>query len=124
MGQKDYARADRIAAQLQRELSTIISRDMSDPRLGRISLSAVEVSRDLAHAKVFITAPDVEQAQTAVAVLTKASGYLKRQLGERMVLRILPHLKFVHDASLERALHVSQLIDTAIADDEAKHGQS
>ena len=123
LGQKDFSRTDRIAEQLRRELSTLIIRRMNDPRLERVSISAVEVSKDLAHAKVFVTAEDIERAQTAVTVLTRARGYLKRHLAEQLVLRTLPSLKFVHDASLERAMQVSRLIDTAIAEDESKHGQ-
>jgi ribosome-binding factor A len=122
MGHKEFGRTQRIGQQIRRELAEILSRQVSDPRLERLVISAVEVSKDLAYAKVFFTVPNSEGVRAALDALKGAGGYLKHQLADRLRMRVLPAIRFVHDASLENALKLSELIDTAIADDEQKGG--
>src|SRR5690554_4776367 len=82
---KDYSRTQRIGYQMQRELASLIQREVKDPRLVFITITAVEVSRDLSHAKVFITVMDKDDDQDAVKInlriLNDASGFLRMQLG-------------------------------------------
>lgn len=121
---KDFPRSRRVADQLQRELADIIRQEIKDPRVGLITITSVEVTNDLEHAKIFVTsltATDAPSPHEAVlAALRRATGYMRSQLAHRMKLRLMPQLSFVYDDSTERGMHLSQLIDQAIADD-AKH---
>ncbi len=113
---KDYARTDRIAEQVQRELAELVRLELKDPRVHMVTLTGVEVARDYSHAKVFYTT--LEGSGKAVQEgLEHASGFLRSQLAHRMKLRITPQLHFVYDASVERGAHLSQLIDQAVASD-------
>ncbi len=121
---KDFPRSRRVADQLQRELADIIRQEIKDPRVGLITITSVEVTNDLEHAKVFVTSLKTTDAVTDHAAvlngLRRASGYMRNQLAHRMKLRLVPQLGFVYDESIERGMHLSQLIDQAVADD-AKH---
>ena len=87
---------------------------------GVITITGVEVTNDLEHAKVFVTALGSGDHQAVLTGLRRASGFLRSQLAHRMKLRIVPQLSFEYDESVERGMHLSQLIDQAIAED-AKH---
>lgn len=116
---KDYARTERIAEQVQRELAELIRLEVKDPRIRMLTLTGVEVARDYSHAKVFYTTLEGENKAVQQG-LERASGFLRSQLAHRMKLRVTPQLHFVYDASVERGSHLSQLIDQAIASD-AQH---
>ena len=120
---KGYARTDRIAEQIQREVAQLLRLDVKDPRVRMITLTGVEVTRDYSHAKVFYTALDGESAAVQQG-LEHASGYLRTQLAHSMKLRIMPQLHFVYDPSIERGAHLSQLIDQAVASDKTLHSPS
>ncbi|MCO6413544.1 MAG: 30S ribosome-binding factor RbfA [Thiogranum sp.] len=114
---RDFPRTRRVGEQLQRELATLIRDEIRDPRLGLVSISAVEVSRDLSHAKVFFsTLGSDQQADDSLAVLEGAAGYLRRLLGQRMTLRNVPQLHFRQDHSLADGARLSALIDSAVRD--------
>ena len=115
---KEFSRSRRVGEQMQRELAQLIQQEIKDPRIGFVTVSAVDLSRDLSVAKVFISTLNKEQDVSEVlAVLTKASGFLRRELGRRMKTRIIPELRFVHDISIERGSELSALIDQAVASD-------
>ena len=115
---RDFPRTRRVGEQLQRELATLIRDEISDPRIGMVSVSAVEVSRDLSHAKVFFSTLGSEaQAQASLEVLQGAAGFLRRLLGQRLKMRSVPQLHFKPDHSLEQGAHLSSLIDSAIRAD-------
>ena len=120
MGVKEYARTQRIAQQLRREMGDILARQISDPRLERVTISAVQVSKDLAYAKVLFTLPKADDAPAVRAAFKGAAGFIRRQLAERLRMRSLPALRFIHDESLENALKLSELIDVAVAKDHEK----
>jgi ribosome-binding factor A len=113
---KDYARTDRIAEQIQRELAQMIRLEVKDPRVKKVTLTGVEVTNDHAHAKVFYTSLDGD-SQDLLQGLERAAGFMRSQLAHAMKLRITPQLHFVYDASVERGAHLSQLIDQAVASD-------
>ena len=114
---KDYARTDRVAEQILRELAELVRLQVKDPRVRMITLTGVEVTRDYGHAKVFYTT--LQGANNLVQQgLERASGFLRSQLAHAMKLRITPQLHFVYDASVERGAHLSQLIEQAIASDQ------
>ena len=118
---QEYSRTQRVADQIQRELAALIQGEVKDPRVGMATVSAVEVSRDLSHAKVFVTIlngdEDQQEITESVKALNNASGFLRSQLGQRMKLRIVPTLRFHFDDSLSRGNYLSNLIDQARASD-------
>jgi len=117
---KDYSRTQRIGDQMQRELAQLIRREIKDPRVGLVTITAVEVSRDVGHAKVFITVmgPDsAEDIAQNIKVLNDAAGFLRMQLGKAMKLRSVPQLHFHYDESVLRGAHLSALIERAVAED-------
>lgn len=115
---RDYPRSRRIAEQVQRELSDIIRVELKDPRVGMITITDVEVTTDIAHARVYFTVlgegPRIDEATTG---LNHAAGYLRSELSQRLKLRVVPQLHFEYDPSVERGIRLSQLIDAAVADD-------
>jgi ribosome-binding factor A len=113
---KDFARTDRIAEQLRRELAELIRLEVKDPRVKKVTLTGAEVTNDHAHAKVYYTSLDGGSAQLQQG-LERAAGFLRSQVAHAMKLRITPQLHFVYDESIERGAHLSQLIDQAVASD-------
>jgi ribosome-binding factor A len=113
---REFPRTRRVGEQVQRELAGLVHEEIKDPRLGMVSISGVEVSSDLAHAKVFISVLGDDAAVTAsVRVLNNAAGFLRRRLGARMRLRVVPRLKFFHDRSLAEGARMDALINAAIS---------
>lgn len=122
---REFTRAERVADALQRELAVLIREEMGDPRVNFVNITAVDVSRDLAAAKVYVNYVEArEKAERAagVKVLNGASGFLRTKLAKRMQLRIVPSLKFIYDDSGRRGQELSALIDTALAAD--KHNET
>jgi ribosome-binding factor A len=118
---RDFPRSRRIAEQIQRELSDIIRVELKDPRVGMITITDVEMTPDNAHAKVFFTVLGQQsRIDEAASGLQHASGYLRSQLAQRIKIRVVPQLHFEYDASVERGIRLSQLIDAAVADDKKR----
>ena len=108
-------RQARIADQIQRSLAEVIRLELRDPRVGMITLTGVEVSRDKSHAKVFFTVLGAESAvRDAAEGLARAAGFLRSALAHRLSTRSVPALHFEHDESVERGIRLSQLIDEAV----------
>jgi len=115
---KDYPRSRRIAEQVQRELSDVIRLELKDPRVGMITITDVEVTPDHKLAKVFFTVlGDETRIEETARGLNHATGFLRSQLAHRFEMRSVPQLEFVYDASVERGVRLSHLIDSAVADD-------
>jgi ribosome-binding factor A len=105
---------------MQRELSELIRREVKDPRVGLVTITAVDVSRDLGHAKVFITVMGQDGADAVpktLKALTSAASFLRLHLGRVMQLRSVPQLHFHFDESVSRGAHLSALIERAVAED-------
>jgi len=123
----DSSRRQRVADQIQKELAGLIQREMKDPRLGMVTVSAVDVSRDLAYADVYITIlgknDDDERKQT-LGILTRGGGFLRSKLARAMKLRIVPTLRFRYDESIERGVHLSNLIEDARKKDQGSSSSS
>ena len=116
---KEYSRTQRVADQIQRELAQLIQQELKDPRLGMITVTAVSVSREFEHAKVYVTMLDGDR-KGALKVLHKAAGFLRRELAHRMKLRSTPQLHFVYDASIEHGTRLTGLIDAAVAQEQSE----
>lgn len=115
---REFSRTRRVSEQIQRELSVLIQEEIQDPRLGLVSVSGVDISRDLAHAKVyFSTLGDSGKARESLQVLAGATGFLRHMLGKRLALRAVPQLHFHIDASLQEGARLSALIDAAVQAD-------
>ena len=119
---RDFSRTLRVADQIQRELADLVQNEIKDPRVRQITITAVEVTRDYSNAKVFYTTLcNTEENVLVEKGLEHAKGFLRTHLAHRMKLRITPQLHFVFDASVERGVRLSKLIDDAIAQDKATH---
>ena len=116
-------RAQRVADQIQRELADLIRNEVKDPRVGRVTITQVDVSPDLAHAVVHFThLAGKEHGAEAVAALSRTAGFLRSELSHRLNLYSVPQLRFAYDDSIESGMRLSQLIDAAVAADK-KHSQ-
>jgi ribosome-binding factor A len=112
---KSFSRADRVSEQIRRDLAEIIQTELKDPRVGMISLTAVELTPDYAHAKVFFTTLEASHLPEIERGLSRAAGFLRHELGRRIHIHTLPELRFIHDDSLEKGASLSRLIDEATA---------
>jgi ribosome-binding factor A len=112
---REFSRNQRLGNQIQRALSEFLRSEVKDPRLENVSLTAVELSRDLGVAQVYFSLLDPAQdVAPAAAGLQSAAGFLRSRLGRAIKVRHIPELRFVHDDSAKHAAHISQLIDKAI----------
>jgi ribosome-binding factor A len=111
---KEFQRSSRVAEQLQRELAGLIGRVLEDPRAGLVTVTAVEVSKDLAYARVFIsTLGETLPRAELISTLQNASGFMRHELGKELRLRIMPELRFQYDETQERAAKLEALIARA-----------
>jgi ribosome-binding factor A len=107
----EHKRADRIADLILKELAEVLLRRVKDPRLTDITLTNVEVSPDLRHAKVYYSLlGDDEKRSKAAVGLESARGFVKRELGKRLQLRRIPDISFYFDLSLEHGSHIDRLL--------------
>ncbi len=113
---KEFSRTQRVADFLQQELAGLIQFEVRDPRVGMVSITDVEVSRDLAHARVFVTVlgkDTADEAADSLAALNRAAGFLRTQVARGSKARTTPSLKFYFDDSVGRGRYLSGLIDRA-----------
>ena len=131
---KEYSRTQRVADYIQRELAALIQHEIRDPRVGMVSITGVNVSRDLGYAKVFYTVlgcDTEEDARESTEVLNKAAGFLRSQMSRDSNMRRLPQLKFYFDSSVGQGRHMEDLIrraadadrDLGLRDDESGEGE-
>lgn len=114
---REFSRSDRISSQIQREMAELIRTHAKDPRLGMVTVSEVEVSRDLSVAKVYVTFLGArEPAADCVELLAALTPALRRELGRRLRIRVLPELRFLYDDSIERGMHMDALLDQVAQD--------
>jgi ribosome-binding factor A len=109
-----YKRSDRVNSLLQRELGTLISEELRDPRIAFPTVTAVEITPDLRSARVHVSVlGDEEASEKTMKALEDAKPFLRRELGSRTDLRFVPELTFVHDRSAEQAVRISALLREA-----------
>ena len=115
-------RVERLNSFLRQEISDLIQRYVKDPRLGTfVSITAVEITKDMRYAKVFISryGTDLEKADT-IKALESASGYIRHELGERMKTRRIPELSFRLDNTMEKADKVLRIIDEIVSEEKTE----
>lgn len=115
------SRQSKLAEQIRRELSVLIQMEIRDPRLGMVTVSAVELSRDYAYAKIYFTVFEEDKVADSLGVLEASAGFLRKQLSSRISMRSLPKLTFYYDESVARGRKLSSLIETAVTQDKQKH---
>lgn len=123
--QTGFGRTDRIADVIQHELAKLIRDEVRDPRVGLVNITGVEISRDLSHAKVFVTQVglDDRKAEQMVEVLNGAAGFLRTQLSKTLSIRTTPKLKFHFDESSRNGQRLSALIDQALDHDKQRRAR-
>lgn len=119
---KEYSRTQRVADYLQRELAALIQHELRDPRIGMVSITGVNVSRDMGHAKIYFTvlgSDSGEDASESSEALNKAAGFLRSQISRDSNMRSVPQLRFYFDSSVGRGRELEDLIRKAAQADRA-----
>ncbi|MCH8336427.1 MAG: 30S ribosome-binding factor RbfA [Proteobacteria bacterium] len=118
---REFSRNQRLGAQLRRILSEVIRFESKDPGVADLTLTAVELSKDLSVAKIYFSLlnPD-DDPKLALDGLQRASGFLRRRLGNELTVRHVPELRFVHDDSVAHGVQISRLIDDATDADSSR----
>ena len=111
---REFTRNQRLGAQMLRTLSELLRFETKDPGLADVSLTAVDLSRDLSVARIYFSLlnPD-DDPQPALDGLKRASGFLRSKLGSALMVRHVPELRFLHDDSIAHGVEISRLIDDA-----------
>ena len=109
-------RTVRISEEMKREISAIIQSELKDPRLSRlISVTNVNVTKDLRYAKVYVSIMgNDEEKKNALEGLKSAAGFIRREVGHRIQLRYTPEVQFELDNSIEHGAYISKLINDAV----------
>lgn len=120
----EFSRTQRLGEQIQRDLATLIQRELKDPRLGMVTVNFVTLSKDLSYADINVTVlvPDdaPERIAASLAILNQASTFLRTELGRGLKVRKVPHLRFHYDDSLKRGADINALIHQARAKDQGR----
>ncbi|MGB4337458.1 MAG: 30S ribosome-binding factor RbfA [Bacillota bacterium] len=104
-------RLDRVRATMREEISSILQKDLKDPRLGFATVVDVEVSGDMQHVKVYVSILGDEEAKAkTMRALESAKGYIRSEIGRRIQLRLTPEIHFVHDTSLEHGARIMEVL--------------
>jgi ribosome-binding factor A len=101
----------KVADVLHRELAVIIRDKISDPDIGMVTISDVEVSKDLTHARVYFTVLDETRKQATIDILNKATGFIRTKLAAKVLLRVVPSLRFYYDDSIANGLNMEALLE-------------
>jgi len=119
---KEFSRTSRVSQQVQKELARILQQEVKDPRIGMVTISGVDITRDLAYATVFVTFLTIgdQTNEESLKGLNAASGYIRRLLGKAMRLRIVPEVRFTFDETLTEGLRISELVSGAVKNDKVK----
>ena len=115
---REFRRSERVSDAIQQEVSVLICDSIRDPRVGMASVTDVEVSRDLAYAKVYVTfvgEKSEEEIEEAIRALNGAASYLRKLLASSVKMRKTPQLNFLFDESGRRGQQLSALIDYAVS---------
>lgn len=122
---KEFSRTQRVSQEMRKEIAIILQRELKDPRVGMATVSGVEVSRDLAYAKVFVTFLDAlttedhdsYRVKNGIKALQDASGFIRTLIGKAMRLRVVPELNFAYDNSLVEGVRMSNLLTCVVKKD-------
>ena len=111
---RGQGRPQRLGDLIQREVAELIRLEVRDPRVGMITITSVDVSPDMSHAKIFFTVLEKEKLPDTLQGLARSAGFLRSQLAKRIKMYTTPELRFAYDESVERGDQLSRLIDKAL----------
>ena len=121
---REFSRTDRVGQQIHKEVASIFQNEFKnrDPRLGMVTVSGVEVSRDLAHAKVYLTyfETDEDKLKLYKQILEDNKGFIRTILAKRMRMRAVPALKFHQDTSITEGMRISNLVSQTLNEDKER----
>lgn len=119
---KEFSRSQRVSQQVQKEIALILQREIKDPRIGMVTVSGADVSKDLAYAKIFVTflTTGDQTPEAGLEALTEASGYIRSLLGKAIRLRVTPEITFCFDQSLTEGMRISNMVSQAVKSDETR----
>ena len=111
---QQYQRTDRISEEVRHEVDRIIREDLHDPRIGgTFSITRCEVTRDLRHAKIYISVLEDDKREGIMQALKGAAGFIRRELGHNIIIRYTPELSFVSDMNIEYGVHIAKVLADA-----------
>ena len=109
-----YNRIDRISEEVRREVDRIIREELSDPRIaGTFSVTRADVTRDLRHAKIYVSVLEDDKREGMMKALKSAAGYIRRALGQNIIIRYSPELTFVSDENIAYGVHIAKVLADA-----------
>ncbi|GAA6184597.1 MULTISPECIES: 30S ribosome-binding factor RbfA [Alteromonadaceae] len=121
---REFSRTERVGQQIHKEVASIFQNEFKnrDPRLGMVTVSGVDVSRDLAHAKVYVTffETDEEKLKLFNQIMEDNKGFIRTLLAKRMRMRAVPALKFYQDTSITEGIRISTLVSQTLNDDKER----
>ncbi len=118
-------RTQRVAEQIKRELGMLVQRELRDPRLGWVNITAVRVTADLSHANVFFTViGENTDVEASLQTLQRSAGFLRSKISKILKARTTPQLHFQHDESVERGSYMESLLDSLAEEDQKKFGNT
>ena len=109
---RGQGRPQRLGDLMQRELSSLLRLELRDPRVGMITITSVDVSPDMSHARLFFTMLEKDKLEDTLHGLKRSAGFLRSQLAKRIKMYTTPELRFAYDETVERGDHLSRLIDS------------
>ena len=111
---RGQGRPQRLGDLIQREVSELVRLEVRDPRIGMITITSVDVSPDMSHAKVFFTLLEKDKLEDTLHGLRRSAGFLRSQLARRIKMYTTPELRFEYDESVEHGDRISRLIDSVL----------
>lgn len=119
---KSFERSERVGGQIQKVVSDILRKEISDPRLNRVAVSGVKLSKDLRNAKIYFTLTEGKYTrEDAIEGFQSAMGYIKRTLAARLGLRYMPELRFYYDASFDYGSQIDKVLKSIDTEDGSSH---
>ena len=117
-----YQRIDRISEELRREVDAVIREELHDPRIcGTFSVTRADVTGDLRYAKIHVSVLEDEKREDLISALKNAKGFIRRELGKRMIIRYTPELIFENDKNIEYGVHIAKVLADTIGAEEQEH---
>jgi ribosome-binding factor A len=125
---REFSRTQRVAQQIHKEVANILQNEFKvrDPRLGLTTVSGADVSRDLAHAKIFVTfyEQDADKIKLNLQILKDNQSFVRGLLAKRMRMRAVPTIRFFQDGSITEGMRISELVSSTLKQDEEKAKQA
>jgi ribosome-binding factor A len=120
---RPYSRSARVSGLIKQEMAALLRREISDPSLAGVTITAVKVSSDLRNAKIYFVAPAGKEglSEAALKGFQRARGFVKRELAQRLGLRYMPDLQFFYDDTIDRGARIEELIKMVRKDDTTDH---